>query len=104
LHNHLKNDGHAVVIFDGLDEIFDPERRERITRQIVGFASDYPKARVIVTSRVIGYRRKILTDAGFSHFTLQDLDEQQVERFVTHWYDLRWATILMKQKSAASGF
>jgi predicted NACHT family NTPase len=88
LDHHLKNDGRAVVIFDGLDEIFDPEKREQITRQIVGFCNDYPKARVIVTSRVIGYRRKILTDAGFTHFTLQDLDEKQVETFVNCWYDL----------------
>jgi len=71
-----------------LDEIFDPEQRERITHQIVGFCNDYPKTRVIVTSRVIGYRRKILTDAGFTHFTLQDLDEKQIETFVSHWYDL----------------
>ena len=88
LHNHLKNDGRAVVIFDGLDEIFDPEQREQITKQIVGFCNDFSKARIIVTSRVIGYRRKILTDAGFTHFTLQDLDEKQVETFVTRWYDL----------------
>jgi len=88
LHNHLKNDGRAVVIFDGLDEIFEPEQREQFTRQIVGFCNDYPKVRVIVTSRVIGYRRKILTDAGFTHFTLQDLDEKQVGSFVTLWYDL----------------
>lgn len=88
LHNHLKNDGRAVVIFDGLDEIFKPDKREQITRQIVGFANDYPKVRIIVTSRVIGYRRKILTDAGFTHFTLQDLDEKQVESFVNRWYDL----------------
>ncbi len=88
LHNHLKNDGRAVVIFDGLDEIFEPDKREQITLQIVGFCNDYPKARVIVTSRVIGYRRKILTDAGFTHFTLQDLDEKQVETFVNRWYDL----------------
>jgi hypothetical protein len=86
LHQYLENDGRAVVIFDGLDEIFDPGDRERVTRQIVGFASDYPKARVIVTSRVIGYRRKILEDAGFAHFTLQDLDEDQVETFVERWY------------------
>ena len=71
-----------------MDEIFDPEQRERITHQIVGFCNDYPKTRVIVTSRVIGYRRKILTDAGFTHFTLQDLDEKQIETFVSHWYDL----------------
>jgi HEAT repeat protein len=88
LHQYLKNDGPAVVIFDGLDEIFDPEDRERVTRRIVGFTSDYPKARVIVTSRIIGYRRKILTDAGFSHFTLQDLNEKQVAAFVKRWYEL----------------
>lgn len=88
LHDHLKNDGRAIVIFDGLDEIFVPEERERITRQIVGFSSDYPKAYIIVTSRVIGYRRKILTDAGFAHFTLQDLKEKQVATFVARWYSL----------------
>lgn len=88
LHNHLKNDGGAVVIFDGLDEIFDPGLREQVTRQITGFCNDYSKARVIVTSRVIGYRRKLLTDAGFTHFTLQDLDGKQVKTFITHWYEL----------------
>jgi hypothetical protein len=88
LDHYLKTDGRAVVIFDGLDEIFDPEDREQIARRIVGFSSDYPKARIIVTSRIIGYRRKILTDAGFVHFTLQDLDEQQIAMFVDRWYAL----------------
>jgi hypothetical protein len=88
LHHHLKTDGRAVVIFDGLDEIFEPEARETVARRIAGFASDYPKARIIATSRIIGYRRKILEDAGFTHFTLQDLDEQQVATFVDQWYSL----------------
>ena len=88
LHHYLKTDGRAVVIFDGLDEIFEPEARERAARRIAGFAADYPQARVVVTSRVIGYRRKILEDAGFAHFTLQDLDEQQVGTFVDRWYSL----------------
>jgi hypothetical protein len=88
LKHYLKTDGRAVVIFDGLDEIFDPDHREQIARRIVGFTLEYPKARVIVTSRVIGYRRKILTDAGFVHFTLQDLDEGQVGTFVDRWYAL----------------
>jgi hypothetical protein len=88
LHHYLKTDGRAVVIFDGLDEIFEPEARERVAHRIAGFAEDYPKARVIVTSRVIGYRRKILEDAGFAHFTLQDLDEEQVAAFINQWYSL----------------
>lgn len=88
LERYLKEDGRAVVVFDGLDEIFDPEEREAAARRIAGFASSYPKARVVVTSRVIGYRRKVLTDADFSHFTLQDLDERQVEQFIGRWYAL----------------
>lgn len=85
---YLKTVGRVVVIFDGLDEVFDPQKREQIERRIVGFATDYPKARIIVTSRIIGYRRKILTDADFVHFTLQDMDERQVADFVDHWYAL----------------
>ena len=80
-----------MVIFDGLDEIFDAEDREHITNQIVGFTSDYPKARVFVTSRLIGYRRKILSDAGFKHYTLQDLDESQIRTFIDRWYSLALA-------------
>jgi hypothetical protein len=98
LHNHLKNDGRAVVIFDGLDEIFEPKLRETITNQIVGFTNAYPKARVIVTSRILGYRRKILSDAGFTHFTLQDLDEKQVEAFITKWYQLAMSDRLDEAK------
>ncbi|HKR98276.1 MAG TPA: DUF4062 domain-containing protein, partial [Candidatus Dormibacteraeota bacterium] len=78
----------AVLLFDGIDEIFEPAEQETITRQIAELAESYPAARVIVTSRIIGYRRKLLTQAGFRHFTLQDLDEQQVTDFVTQWYAL----------------
>lgn len=88
LNRYFDSDGRAFVIFDGLDEIFDPKLRERITRQIIGFASDHPTSRIIVTSRIIGYRHKLLSDAGFSHFTLQDLDEEQVAAFVDRWYEL----------------
>ena len=45
-------------------------------------------ARVLVTSRVIGYARRILTEQGFAHFTLQDLDEIQITEFLTSWYRL----------------
>lgn len=88
LHQYLREDGRAVVVFDGLDEIFNPAQREEIARQIVGFSSTYPKVRIVVTSRVIGYRRRILSDAGFTHFTLQDLNKSQVRNFVEQWYSL----------------
>ncbi|MGV9779371.1 HEAT repeat domain-containing protein, partial [Streptosporangium sp. NPDC003464] len=88
LDRHLREDGRALVIFDGLDELFDPKVRETVTRQIAGFATRYPKVRVLVTSRVIGYRRAELRDAGFRHYTLQDLDTAQIEEFIARWYEL----------------
>ena len=39
LEEFLHADGHALVIFDGLDEIFDPRLREEVSRQIEGFAA-----------------------------------------------------------------
>jgi predicted NACHT family NTPase len=84
----LAEDGRVLAIFDGLDEIVDPTERERITRQIAGFASDHRRARVLATSRFIGYRRKILADAGFMHVTLEDLDKAQVAAFAAGWYAL----------------
>jgi hypothetical protein len=88
LHNYLEADGRALVIFDGLDEVFDPRHREEVAERIAAFARNYPKARVVVTSRIIGYSRQILTGADFLHFTLQDLEEPQVRTFIERWYGL----------------
>ena len=85
---YLTAGGPAVVIFDGLDEIFDKRRREAVANQIAAFAGEFPHVRVIVTSRIIGYARRVLTELGFAHFTLQDLDENQITEFLASWYDL----------------
>lgn len=80
--------GNALVMFDGLDEVFDPGKREDVITDIHRFTNDYPDVPVIVTSRVIGYKPQRLRDAGFSHFMLQDLDTEQIQDFVTRWHDL----------------
>ncbi|MFI6759216.1 HEAT repeat domain-containing protein [Micromonospora sp. NPDC050417] len=80
--------GRTVAVFDGLDEVFDRRRRQEVVSQIAGFAADFPQVRVIVTSRVVDYARRILTDVGFTHFTLQDLDSDQTAEFLGHWYRL----------------
>ncbi|MDH2427620.1 HEAT repeat domain-containing protein [Sphaerisporangium sp. TRM90804] len=88
LHSYLSQGGQALVIFDGLDEIFDPEQRATVTRRIAAFAAHYPATRVLVTSRIIGYGKTVLTDAGFAHATLQDLSTDQIREFLTSWYAL----------------
>ncbi|MES5824371.1 NACHT domain-containing protein [Streptomyces sp. RG80] len=81
--------GRAVVFFDGLDELFDPAAREQVGRRIADFAGRHRAAgvRVVVTSRVIGYRRGVLERAGFRHFVLQDLTDEQIGSFARLWYE-----------------
>jgi predicted NACHT family NTPase len=82
------NAGNALVMFDGLDEVFDPGKREDVITDIHRFTNNYPKVRVIVTSRVIGYKPQRLRNAEFHHFMLQDLDEEQIKNFVKNWHNL----------------
>lgn len=80
-----RRDG-AVLLLDGLDEIFDRNRRKDALNSIHEFSNRYRDTRIIVTSRVIGYEQRQLSDAGFSHFMLQDLDEAQIADFLERWY------------------
>ncbi|MFI6155995.1 HEAT repeat domain-containing protein [Kitasatospora sp. NPDC051170] len=79
-------DGDALVAFDGLDEIFDPELRSTVARRIAAFASAYPRVRTIVTSREYGYRASDFTSADFRHVKLRNLDAGQVAEFTRRWY------------------
>ncbi|HEY0075732.1 MAG TPA: NACHT domain-containing protein [Abditibacteriaceae bacterium] len=90
LHQLLERDG-GWFLLDGLDEIFDEAVRASVVQEIVNIATRYPKARFVVTSRVIGYQQQTLSDAGFSHFMLQDLEPKQIEYFIQQWHDLAYA-------------
>ncbi len=77
-------------MFDGLDEVFDPAQRKEVITDIHRFTNDYPKIRVIVTSRVIGYKPQQLHNAGFRHYMLQDLESYQIDDFIRRWHDLNF--------------
>ncbi len=87
VHGYLDN-GRSLVMFDGLDEIFDTADRQRVIQEIAGFAQRYPRARIIVTSRPIGYKEQALRDVGFAHFGIQDLADEQIETFIRGWFAL----------------
>lgn len=85
----LKNH-QTVVMFDGLDEVLDDAVRENVVTDIINFANDYPKLRVLVTSRIVGYEQQgqRFRNANFREFMLQDLDIEQIKNFVTQWHKL----------------
>ena len=87
----LLRKGQARVMFDGLDEVFDPSIRSKIVTEIIRFTNEYPKVRVVVTSRIVGYVKHLnserLQNAGFHQFTLQDLDSDQIQKFIEQWHE-----------------
>jgi hypothetical protein len=76
-----------LVIFDGLDRIFDSVLREEITQEIIDFSNEHPKARLIVTTRPIGYQGRGLETAGFREYILQELKREQVKFFIHRWFN-----------------
>ncbi len=90
LHDTLKA-GKTIALFDGIDEVFDPGLRDEVVTDIHRFTKDYPTVQVIVTSRFVGYKAQRLRDAGFRHWMLQDLDDEQIQGFMQKWHDLTFA-------------
>ncbi|MFE1545756.1 NACHT domain-containing protein, partial [Streptomyces microflavus] len=82
----LLESGRALVVFDGLDEIFDPAVRAQTTRRITAFSAHYRQVRTVVTSREYGYRSHEFATSNFTQVMLQNLDPGQVETFIRRWY------------------
>ncbi|QUQ64289.1 hypothetical protein JJ691_20090 [Kutzneria sp. CA-103260] len=80
-------DGEAVVLFDGLDEIFERSKRGRVVDQFRAFVRRFPRASVVVSSRIVGYDETELGLAGFEHHTLLDFGLREVREFVPRWYE-----------------
>ena len=76
----------CVVLFDGLDEVFDPTLRKEVATAIHRFADGYPAARVVVTSRIVGYQHQAWRAEDFRHFMLQELEDTQIEDFLARWH------------------
>ncbi|NET56719.1 MAG: NACHT domain-containing protein [Symploca sp. SIO2E6] len=90
--------GKVLVMFDGLDEVFEPTQREKVITDIHRFTNEYPKVRVIVTSRIIGYKHQRLRDAKFRHFLLQDLESEQIQDFIYRWHELTFTDEADKER------
>jgi hypothetical protein len=85
LHRLLLN-GAATVVFDGLDELLDPARRCEVSAIIEHFCAEYPLARVLVTSRVVGYDQARLDERQFTQYRIYGFDDDQVHEYASKWF------------------
>ena len=81
------DDGRALVLIDGLDEVTDPDQRLFVVSRIEDFYNLHRNRgnRFVVTSRILGYRDAPLSAAGVAHFALGDFSRQDIEQFARNW-------------------
>lgn len=82
--------GRCLVIFEGLDEVSELERRQHVQEAIKTFilchrnietTSSYN--RFLITSRVAGYDQAAFPD--FRHYTIAELTDEQINWFLPQW-------------------
>lgn len=79
-------DGKAILLLDGLDEISDPGIRAKFCRQIEQITMAFPNAPIIATSRIVGYREMgVRIGRGFEHVTVADLSADDKDDFAKRW-------------------
>jgi hypothetical protein len=99
--NHL-NKGKCVLLFDGLDEVLNEDEHVAAARMVETTAAVFPKCRVLVNSRLAGWRN--LLGSRFVRFVIRDLSKREISGLVRQWYlavigeQLRSASIESKEK------
>lgn len=77
--------GNCAVLLDGLDEVLDEERHARVIEEIKRLSSEFPDNLFVITCRLAGWRNQLL-DHGFQTFEVQELDADDIRKFLGVWY------------------
>ncbi|MCP4655454.1 MAG: NACHT domain-containing protein, partial [bacterium] len=91
----ILDNGRAVLLLDGLDEVGSAADRESMRERVQAFCRLYPKVPALVTSRIAGYDDAPLPPAGaggFVHLVLAPFTDEDLRRFVSHWYAVQEPT------------
>ncbi len=83
-HERLRR-GECVVLLDGVDEVADVALRRRIAGLVEKCTRAHPKARYVVTSRIVGYAGAARLGEKYAVTTVRDFNDEDIERFVTAW-------------------
>ncbi len=78
----------GLVMLDGLDEVSDPTIRQDVQAAIRTFVQecrDKPGNRFLITSRVAGYDHTAFPDSLYLHYTLAELNDEQIDYFLPRW-------------------
>jgi formylglycine-generating enzyme required for sulfatase activity len=82
----LLHRGNLLLLLDGLDEVADEEKRERVSRWIDGAQQFHDSCRCVVTCRFAGYTAGSRLSERFMELHIRPLTDEQAVQFVTNWY------------------
>jgi len=80
------DDGRAIVLFDGLDEIPGRERRGFVSDAVQAFCERYGKSRHLLTCRILSYQDPAWRLENVPFVELAQLSEEKIDRFIDAWY------------------
>ncbi|MDM8523158.1 SUMF1/EgtB/PvdO family nonheme iron enzyme [Desulfococcaceae bacterium HSG8] len=92
--------GNLLLLFDGLDEVADPDHRARVSRWIEEALPLYDTCYFVVTCRFAGYSDKVQLEARFLEMHIRPMDEKQAQEFVHNWYRIVETGIRGDEKQA----
>ncbi|MCH7993529.1 MAG: NACHT domain-containing protein [Planctomycetes bacterium] len=87
LHGQLAK-GRVLLLLDGLDEVGDADHLVTVKDQIRVVVEAYPEARVVITSRLVGFTKPKLGRA-FDVRHVESLSKTSIRRFVRAWCAVR---------------
>jgi len=80
-------EGSALLLVDGLDEISNENYRVRFVNQLRIFVATYPNVHLILTSRIAGFRAVAGTLAGYcAQYSIADFNEEQISSLSLKWH------------------
>ena len=82
---YLLEQGKAIVLFDGLDEVQQAdERRSDLNRLIQNFAREYDQTQCLLTCRIAAERYHF---SGFEYVEMADFTIDQIKAYARRWFD-----------------
>lgn len=81
--------GRLCLVFDGLDEITEQNKRTQMITRIESICTQYPVCSILVTTRLLGYERAPLPTPLFDHLLLDQFDDEQFEEYTRRWFEQR---------------
>lgn len=81
---YLLKEGHALILFDGLDEVKqEKDQRRRLTHLLQAFAHKYDKSQYLITCRIAASDYAF---SGFVHVEMADFTPGQVYEYARKWF------------------